>query len=187
MPPRKRNESEFGAMMREHLYWAHKWRDRGYPRCPQCGRAIVICPYCHGNTLMPKAQTYPDFIFAERPGYAEAKEGGLSFSFDDVTPNQWQVMGEAEDAWLFLQMGAGRAPDGRDAFLIPWQVFFKTVDDLRSQGIQSICYQKTNRTKNPAAMDLFSIYCCAWEQGGWIIPREHIFWFNHPRKEDDHG
>lgn len=175
MPPRKRNESEFGSLMRSYGLYAHKWRDRGYARCPRCHRVLSTCPYCRQDMLMPKAETKPDFLVAMTYVYVEAKEGGDRWPFTvSITPNQRKVMLEHE-SYLFLEMGTGSAPNGRQAFLVPWEVWTHLEDNLLNNDIKSLVFEKTTK-KSMTAKEAFTPYELLWKPNvGWTIPEWHCF------------
>lgn len=182
---RKRNESEFGQMARRLGYYAYKWRDRGYVSCPKCHQEVRFCPHCHTNMLLNKAETKPDYLLAVEYAYVEGKAGTDRWAFaDSITPNQRRVMVEHE-GWLFLEMGTGRAPTGRAAYLIPWPKWMETEEKLDEYGIKSIVWEKTARSKNPTSDSLFKEYRLVWDDGLWNIPDRHV-WFDYHKKRDDY-
>lgn len=186
MTQRKRSEGEFSTMMRSYEYWVHKWRDRGYPECPHCHRMITRCPHCHQDTLLPKAQTYPDYTFAKKVGLCEVKDGKERFSWkQDISDNQYRVMTTEEDAWLFLEMGEGRAPNGRQAFFVPWRAWIDYEKQLEARGVLSIVYEQAPRSRNPSAREILIQYECIWMNGQWTLPADHPFWKMHEGSNHD--
>jgi hypothetical protein len=131
--------------------------------------------------LLEKAQTYPDHFLGPLPIYVECKEGAERFLLSDVSKMQHRAMEQAvADGWLaylFLAMGEGSLPDGRAAYLIPWEQFLQQYSWLKEQNIASIIFTETARSKNPTAVDLFSGYRLEWVTGrGWSVPAHHYFW-----------
>lgn len=182
---RKKSEGEFGVMMRQlYHYFTYKWRDRGFVECPHCGRMVRNCPYCHRELLLNKAQTYPDFLVAYGWGFYEVKFGKERFGKADITPNQYKVMEKCREGWLFLEMGEGRAPAGRSAFLLPWNVWLGIEVELEKLGVSSIVYErKSARGKSPVANELLAGFAMQWDRG-WKIPKEHVFWETHQPLEE---
>lgn len=159
---RKKNENDFGKMMRKHGYYAHKWGDVRY------------CPYCH--TPLPKAEKKPDFLIATQYAFVEAKGAGNSWHFDgDFRPNQREFMdANIHRSWVFVEIGEGRAPTGKTAFLMPW-AGWKTIEDmLLSMGFKSVVFLKADRTKVPAIQEYVpSNFFLTWKSGTWTIPLDH--------------
>jgi hypothetical protein len=177
---RKKNEVELGQMMRSYGFYTKKSRDRGYISCPKCHRPVTKCPTCHGDMLLNKAETMPDFLVAFDYIYIEGKGGTDSWNFKtSITPTQDKVCLEHE-SWLFLELGPGRAPEGRSAWLVPWTFWKNTQNNLEEQGFASIIYEGTERSRNPVAGDLLGHFAMIWKNGGWKIPKEHLFWMQHP-------
>lgn len=178
---RKKPEEEFQKMMnqRYHLY-TKKARDAGYVSCPQCGGLVRYCPHCNQDMLLPKAGTYPDYIVATTFLYVECKQGPDSWSIKDFTPTQMKVMdehlGKHGQAYLFLEIGEGRAPDGRHAFLVEWAWWRKTQEGLLQDKMTSIRFEATQRSRMPIACELLKDWQLAWRDGGWAIPKAHPFW-----------
>jgi len=180
MVVRKRNEGELGSAMRSLGYWVYKGRDRGFVTCPICHHPLMQCPYCKGSLLLNKAMTMPDFVVARNWFYVEAKQGGDSWDIKDFTPTQITVMDEntrkGGEGYLFLELGLGRAPDGRSAWLVPWKPWTMIMDKMLSEGTHSLRFEQTARSRMPLAKDVLRGFELEWESGGWTIPKSHVFW-----------
>jgi len=180
MVVRKRNEGEFGSAMRSLGYWAYKGRDRGFISCPTCHRPIMQCPHCKGSLLLNKAMTMPDFIVARNWFYVEAKQGGESWDIKDFTPTQITVMNEharkGGEGYLFLELGTGRAPAGRSAWLVPWSMWLVIQEEMLQNGQSSLRFEQTARSRMPLAKYTLQNFELEWKDGGWTIPSSHVFW-----------
>jgi len=174
---KKQSEASLGSMMRSYGYFAHKWRDRGFVSCPSCHKAVTVCPYCHSSMLLPKAQTLPDFLVAPTFAYIECKQGEESWSIGDVSEVQEKVLEDNPKSWIFLEMGTGRAPHGKEAFLIRWEVF-KTIREIMLQkDLHSVRFQASRTSRMPLANSLFSADQLYWViHLGWQIPFTHEWW-----------
>jgi hypothetical protein len=174
---KKDSEAALGTMMRGNGYFVHKWRDRGFVSCPTCHTAITICPNCKGSMLLPKAQTLPDFLVAKDYTYVECKQGVESWSITDFSPTQIEVLDSIPKSWVFLLMGTGRAPLGKQAFLIPWDRFKEDRDRMIGSGMKSVRFENTERSKVLTAYALWLDCMLVWEKGaGWKIPIYHSWW-----------
>lgn len=174
---RKESEETLGELMRER-YFVHKWRDRGFVSCPNCHTRITTCPHCRHSMLLPKAQTYPDFLVARQYDYVECKQGEESWNITDITPNQERVLDENEhNSWIFLLIGTGRNYKGKEVYLIPWLHFKEIRSNLLELGIKSVRYQSTEKSRIPEARGVFMGYELQYQRGtGWVIPLHHNWW-----------
>jgi hypothetical protein len=175
---RKQSEVALGDLMRGQGYFAHKWRDRGFVSCPQCHKPVMVCPHCHGSLLLPKAQTYPDFLVAKQYAYIECKQGEESWSITDISENQERVMDSYErGSWIFLFIGTGTNYKGREAYLIPWIDFKEIRSNLLELRIKSVRYQESDKSRVPLASNVFMGYELQYQRGtGWTIPIFHPWW-----------
>jgi len=174
---KKQSEASLGAMMRSYNYFTHKWRDRGFVSCPSCYKAVMVCPYCHGSMLLPKAQTLPDFLVATSFAYIECKQGEESWSIKDISEVQESVLDDNPVSFLFLELGTGRAPQGKMAFLIPWNEFKAIRDRMIAFNKNSVRFQESKLSKMPTAREMFSDYEMVWAKSlGWQIPITHVWW-----------
>jgi hypothetical protein len=64
--------------------------------------------------------------------------------------------------------------------LVPWTFWKNTQDNLEEQGFASIIYEGTERSRNPVANDILGHFAMVWKDGGWKIPKGHLFWAQHP-------
>lgn len=179
MPPRKRNEEQFGKMARRYAFYAHKWRDRTYIRCPNCHKTIMFCPYCKGSLLLQKAQTKPDFLMAMAYVYVEAKGATDRWPFSESIRDNQRIVAEEHETWLFLEIGTGRAPNGKEAYFVPWSIWAEIEAKLIEDKIHSLVFESTKRSKNPTAREILGDYALEWNSGGWAIPSQHYFWKIH--------
>ena len=179
MPPRKRNEEVFGNMARRYAFYAHKWRDRTYVRCPNCHKTLMYCPYCKGSLLLQKAQTKPDFLVAMDYVYVEAKGAEDRWAFIDSIRDNQRIVANEHETWLFLEMGTGRAPKGKQAYFVPWEVWVEIEKGLIEKNKKSLIFERTKTTKSPTAREVLGKWELSWESGGWVIPSQHEFWIRH--------
>lgn len=174
---KKQSETSLGLLMRGLNYFVHKWRDRGYISCPRCHVLLKTCPVCHEDMLLPKAQSHPDFLIAMKWAYVECKQGGESWPIGDISDVQQSALNDHHNSWIFLEMGTGRAPKGKGAWLIPWEEFKEMQRMILAKGHKSIRFQDTERSKVPTADDAFHPYRLYWQTNeGWTIPEEHEWW-----------
>jgi len=177
--PRKRNEKVFKDMANYYKFYAHKWRDRGYVSCPQCHRSLTFCPYCKGDLLLEKAETKPDYLLAMDYVYIEAKGAENSWAFtSSIRDNQRKVAKEHE-TWLFLEIGPGRVPKGKQAFLVPWNEWEFIEKELLEMNYKSLIFEKTERSRMPTARQMLGRWELVWESGNWTIPNNHEFKIKH--------
>ena len=133
---------------------------------------------------MNKAETLPDFFISFDYIYVEGKGSTDAWNWkSSITPIQDKVCDEHE-SWLFLEMGTGRAPNGRAAWLVPWGMWKIHQERLEAEGFSSIIYEKTTRSRNPVAGELLKDYVLEWVDGSWSIPEGHVFWYHHPALKD---
>jgi hypothetical protein len=130
--------------------------------------------------LLNKAETLPDFFIAFDYIYVEGKGATDSWNWkSSITPTQEKVCLEHE-SWLFLEMGTGRAPNGRSAWLLPWTTWKVIEKNLEDLGFASIIYEGTERSRNPVAGSVLLGYELEWLDGSWSIPEHHQFFNAHP-------
>ena len=84
--------------------------------------------------------------------------------------DRWEA--EHNPCFLFLTLGAGRAPSARSAWLIPWQDW-KDIEAALVLKRQSSLSRESRR--NPGALDLLRPWELGWSRGGWSIPAGHPF------------
>lgn len=178
MPPRKRNEEQLGKMGRSYNFYLHKWRDRGYMSCPNCHRPLTKCPICHQDMLLPKAQTKPDYLMAMSYVYVEAKGAGDSWAFTTSIRENQRVVAEEHETWLFLEIGKGRAPKGKNAFLVPWEKWEAIEKELLENNQKSLIFEASNRSRMPVASEVLGEWQLEWQKQ-WTIPSQHEFWKRH--------
>lgn len=179
---RKRSEESLGKMMRLYGWKADKGRDRGYMSCPNCHKAITKCPYCKGDTLLPKAKTRLDFTISFKWTEIECKQGAESWALNDFTEAQENIIENVKIGgthWLFLEIGDGRAPNGREAYLVDMFMFKKIRDKEYEADRKSVRFRSTEKSRMKEAKEVFTGHELVWSTGeGWTIPDGHIFWAN---------
>lgn len=179
---RKRSEKSLGKMMRRYGYNVQKGRDSGYFYCPSCREPVITCPHCKANMRMQKATRRLDFIVMMDWIEVECKQGDETWALNDFTEIQEALLPEpiehtGEPRWLFLEIGDGRAPNGKEAYLIPADEFLRIREAEYKNGKKSIRFRSTERSKVSEAQELFSRWTLVWETGeGWGIPEGHEFW-----------
>ena len=180
---KKQSEASLGTMMRGNGYFVHKWRDRGFVSCPSCHKAVMFCPYCRSSMLLPKAQTYPDFLVAQEYSFIECKQGEESWSITDISEVQEKVLDDNADSWIFLELGTGRAPKGKQAFLIPWKRFKEDRKNLLGSGMKSVRFENTEHSKVLTAYSVWLDCMLNWKTGeGWKIPIYHMWYQAHGKE-----
>jgi hypothetical protein len=168
-------------MMKLYNFLPDKGRDRGYVHCPHCHEAIKECPHCKKDALMEKAKGRLDYRIIFEWIEVECKQGTETWSLDDFTKPQERLFQEVIQGftmrWLFLEIGDGRAPKGKEAYLIPAQPFLKIRTDEAVANRKSVRFRKTERSRLMEARELFAKWQLEWATGtGWTIPDDHIFW-----------
>jgi hypothetical protein len=184
MMPRKKKASEgaLRTMMKYYKFFVHKWRDRGYIHCPQCHRQITKCPICHGDMLLQKAQTYPDFLVADRYAFVECKQTQLNFNMYDLSERQEHILTEAPTSgWVYFELGDGPGPK-REAYLVEWRAYVGLRQHIMDKlGFKSVVLHRTKRGRAPEAREFFLPWRLEWKPiVGWIIPEHHEWWVWFP-------
>lgn len=160
-----------------HYKWIrHKYGDVRY--CIHCGKPL------------PKTEQVPDFLVSMVGTYIEAKNSDSTgtWRWTELLPDgeranqrQWLI---DHGGWLFIELGEGRAPVGRSAFLVP---FYRWVDEIEPQLLLN--NQKSIRKETVLNKDgtlrgghiggdeLLHKYALTWEPViGWTIPFYHTWW-----------
>lgn len=172
---KKRNEHVAGKTFRGLGYYAHKWGDVRYARCPRCENFFPL----------PKAEKKPDFLIATKYAFVEAKGGIDSWQFyGDFRPNQIEFMNQNEDlSWIYVEVGPGNAPSGKVAFLMPWKKWKETESVLLEANFKSLAFKKTSRSRVPEITDVISSeYLLTWNNGMWNIPDNHVWFLKYPKE-----
>jgi len=182
---RKQSEESLRTMMASYGWKANKGRDRGYVSCPSCRQLVQQCPHCNGDMLLPKAKTRLDFMVMFTWTEIECKQGHDSWPLNDFTDAQEKLLPKKLNnglpRWIFLEIGRGRAPSGRDAFLIPADIFLEKRLSLGVQGMKSVRFRGTDRSTVPEARTVFEEYQLDWKANtGWQLPEKHEFWATFP-------
>ena len=172
---RKTAEKELKNLANRIGAFSYKFRDRGYMSCPNCHRAMITCPFCRQDMLLPKAASYPDFLLTFDSIFIEVKWGKDRYKIDDISPIQRESLSNNKNSWVFVIIGDGRAPDGRGAWLVPWTQYQATEKWCENKGIKSLLFQKTERSRVPEADDYWAAFRLYWAVGGWSIPEDHIW------------
>lgn len=146
-------------------------------------RDVMICQFCGKRQW--KANEKPDFvIYRKGSAYlAEVKQSDDGWRYaDEEGEGIRKIQRDELDRWetthnpcfLFLVLGAGRAPKGRSAWLIPWSHWKLVEENLRDFFQQKSIARESKR--NIGADSLLMKYETLWNKGGWTIPDKHIFW-----------
>jgi hypothetical protein len=126
--------------------------------------------------LMPKAQTYPDYLGTADPIFIEVKFGRDRYNWEDISDIQRETLSKCANSWVFIVIGGGRAPDGRGAWLVPWTDYEYAEQKCVTREIKSIVFQKTSRSRVPEADEFWPHHKLEWSKGGWTIPIKHLWW-----------
>lgn len=179
---RKRNETQLGRTFRS-LGYVHKFRDRGYINCPQCEKQVSICPHCGGSLLLEKADTKPDYLVALDYVYIEGKGAEDRWDFTSSIRDIQRAVMQEHESYLFLEIGkkGGRAPNGRQAYLVPWEEWLRIETGLVERKIASLIYEASKTSRNPTVRSLLSIWELTWQEGRWCVPEDHVFFERHQR------
>lgn len=148
----------------KRLRWGYrKYKDASY------------CPHC--KQLQWKSERMPDYSLSPVIVYVEVKESLANerFSFKDAITQVQIDFFNKYPGYIFLEMGSGRAPKGKSAYMIPTYMWFALTDLLESDGFKSFAREESPRGA-PGTDDLFEDWSCRWENGGWVIPGDHEWW-----------
>lgn len=170
----KEAEAAFTKMIRGLGFFSHKYGDAR--RCFQCG------------AIQPKSERAPDYAIAPIFTWVECKNSDSTGRWNwasDIGPNgarkpQRQFLIE-NGGWLFIELGQGRAPDGRGAWLIPFKDWLVAEDLLLASDILSLKFeavgQPHHKNYRPSATEwLGNDFRLVWKKGGWSIPAHHVFY-----------
>jgi hypothetical protein len=176
---RKQAEADFANMigrmstLYEGALWAHKWADMR--ACPHCGQ------------LLYKVEDNVDYtmIVGNIAGLVECKQDEERFRWADegvgIRPgqrawlNEWQL--QRRPSWLFLEMGDGRAPKDRNAWLIWWPVWLMHEGTLELGEKKSLAWRETRQSGGLNAVSLLADWQLDWVPNqGFVIPGKHQFW-----------
>jgi hypothetical protein len=178
----KEAEKKFKAMCNYHGLDSYKNGD------------VRLCVAC--GAPQPKSERKPDYTIspfgtsvecknANSRGiweWSEIDEGGARFL-------QRQYLQE-NGGWLFIELGLGRAPEGKAAWLIPWTRWVNEIEpQLHKTGQKSIRMETlrnndgTPRRGYYGGDVLFEGYEVEWKTYvGWTIPKGHVFWRSYHSK-----
>jgi len=148
--------------------------------------------YCiHCKKPLPKSELKPDFVTAPVHTYVECK--------NNSSDGTWRWVELAEDGerslqrewlnehggWLFIELGTGRAPENKGAWLVPWGIWTRDIEPVLIERDQKSLRYRTVYNKDGistrgniiGADELLLGYGLEWEAGtGWTIPKGHIWW-----------
>ena len=167
----KKAEAKWRAVCKRNLWYWHKYGDVRY------------CIYCKG--VLPKTERAPDFAVAVSFTYVECKNNDKTgrWSWKELADGgtrhnqrEWLLN---EGGWLFIELGLGRAPKGKSAFLVPFGFWVDHIEpQLIELGMASI--RKDTRGKDgkrPGADEILARFRLEWvTKEGWIIPNGHDWW-----------
>ena len=173
---RKTAEPKFRDLMKRLGNWWHKYGDVRY------------CMHCH--QALPKSENAPDFFTSVIGAWVEVKNNDKSGRWawteiykDGARANQRNMLLD-NAGWLFIELGTGKAPNGRGAFLIPFIEWCTRVEpillerDQKSIRLETIYNQDgTERNNMIGADNLLEEWRLNWVTNvGWEIPPDHV-WF----------
>lgn len=165
-------------------YW-HKYKDMRY--CPICKNLIPKEQEALPKTKSPEEQeSVPDYAVAPFHFWIECKnnDAGGTWNFTELFPYSVNQKGRYKqrnflinhNGWLYVELGIGRAPNGVGAFLVPFQVWVDEIEPgLIEKGISSIRFEDTGRGTD-AHLYVPQEYWLVWDNGGFVIPSDHVFW-----------
>lgn len=176
----KEAETRWGDIVNLYGWFRLKFGDVRY----------TVCPHCNFRYTLPKGKKRPDFIVAPVFTYVEAKNNDARGTW------KWTEIGEGGDrklqrewmqehgGWLFIELGTGRAPKGKGAWLIPWQRWENDIEPVlianEQMSLRHRTYYNNDGTRRGGifgADHLLAGYELVWETNvGWTIPKGHIWW-----------
>lgn len=171
--PAKQAEVRVRDWTNRRGYFHHKYGDVRY------------CIHC--NKPLPKSEKAPDFFVGVVGTWVEAKNNDKdgTWAWSEIAEggsraNQREFLKE-NGGWLFIELGAGKAPNGKSAYLLPFKSWMKEIEPVLIQaGMQSIrketTFNKDGSIRRLGADSLLAKYRLVWEQGGWEPPIGHIWW-----------
>lgn len=167
---KKSAERRIPIIAQRHKIGWRKYKDQ--QRCIKC------------NFPQPKSERMPDFSMAAVIEYIEVKQsikdGSFNFKDGGLTEIQQDFM-EQYGGYIFLEIGRGRSPDKRKAYMIPYANWKSITDDLIKQGYSSFRLEQ-NKIGCPGTEQLFAKWGCSWRKGSWDIPQGHKFWLDMMNK-----
>lgn len=142
--------------------YGYKFRDRA--RCQHCGM------------LQPKSQTEPDYLAAIVWSFVEVKGAHDRWNWNTGEPISEVQRRRLEETkgWIFLELGEGRRPKGKQAFLIPYSAWVPWQNYYDNQNIKSITLEGTARL--PSARTDLKMWALDWKDGRWTVPSKSPFW-----------
>ena len=182
----KQAETEFARMCARMNIWCHKWQDVRY--CPNC-RKPIFQKRTSENDERPREQqeSIVDYlIFVDNiPIWVECKgKGGETrFAFRDLNQQQRNFL----DSWvkrgtpcyLFITLGDGKAPKGRNAWLIDYAFWYERERAYVLNGMKSLPWMYAGRKGDYFDFGDFDSYKLAWDSG-WMISKDHALAYKYP-------
>lgn len=169
----KQAEADFARLCSTNNIWCHKWTDVMY--CPNCHRPIFMTQHTDQRDQGPHQQSIVDYLIftGSQPHWVECKGkgGDIRFDFADLSEKQRDFLNSWTDrgvpCWLFLTMGEGKAPVGRRAWMIPWEYYLVTEED--------IVRDRKSLSFVAASIELRNFELEWGERGvGWTFPHTHL-------------
>jgi hypothetical protein len=173
----KEAERRWKAVSNYHGFPSHKNGDVRY--CIHCGKPL------------PKSVLKPDYTVSLFETHVECKNDNKSHEAwlwaeigEDGERSLQRKFFQENGGWLFIELGQGRAPDGKRAWLVPWFIWVRDIEPkLLETGQKSIRFETIyNKDNSPrrgyfGGDILFHGYEMEWKPGeGWIIPVGHLWW-----------
>ena len=167
--PVKRAESSFKETLKAYDWRWHKYGDVRY------------CIHCHKP--LPKSENAPDFSAWVVYTWVECKNSNstgrwvwteISEGGDRANQRAWLI---ENGGWLYIELGTGRAPKGKSAYLVPFKHWLNRIEPfLIENGMKSI--RKETIGNRPGADDFLALWRLDWRNSHWEIPKNHYWWYS---------
>lgn len=188
-----KNEGEFKQFADWLGAYSEKKPDMG--KCWKCG-APRFDRKTDKNDLREIKASRVDYLLGvyDRLAWVECKSGETSFAWADDEEGSGMGIRKGQriwmndkthqgiSCWIFLTVGNGRAPLGRESYLLYWGSWLKVEAQLIERGMKSIPW-KRNRMANSVInlQDSFAEFELTWlSNTGWVLPQGHPITFFMP-------
>lgn len=158
---KKRSELSFKALANKAGLFSHKYGDVRY------------CAVC--SSPLPKSENAPDYVVARNVLWVECKGGEGPWNWQEISEtgarvNQRQFLLSHPSA-LFIELGAGRAPNGKGAWMMPFYIWVDQIEPyLITNNIKSLAFERRPRVPSILEMPRFEPWRLEWDKGAWLWP-----------------